>query len=189
MKLPELRESWAEVKARAIRYAEEHYSVVEPEGRERRLFEILHELNQPLHRPPAFLAVIYLNHAVTTYRRFNNMASSKASEVKYISREVTDAQKEQFRAYASADGEELWKAFPAMMDEGYRFSFSYDKDNDVYRVTAYAPASGVNKGLALSASAGGWDVAIQFLMFKHMMLYEGKWQEPKGKKTENDKLK
>lgn len=82
--------------------------------------------------------------------------------------------------------DDLMQAFPEvddvhdavtdMMVEGYRFSFSHNKQNDAMIVSVTCKNDdSPNVGCTYTSFAGDWFAALRVAVYKHIVVAEGQW--------------
>lgn len=93
----------------------------------------------------------------------------------FINRKLNDAEKELFLSWDVHD-DDVWLLFTGLLTEGYKISSSYNGQNSTYNVllTCNQP-SNPNAGFGLSAYSPNWYQAVRLALFKHEVIFHGKW--------------
>ena len=105
-----------------------------------------------------------------------------ASEFKgFVNYVLTEDDKAGYNAWG-LDDHDLWLLLTADIQAGYKFSCSYNKQNDTFSATYMCnDALSPNAGYCLSAFAPDWYNAVKSLIYKHNEVLGGLWNLEKAK--------
>jgi len=115
---------------------------------------------------------------VETFRRFLGMPPQKKQSVTwkgFINHKLSPAEKERFASWDVHD-DDIWLLVAQTVSENYRFSTSYNQSNSTFNaVLSCNDPTSPNDGYSLSGYAPTWYQAIRVLLFKHVVLFDYKW--------------
>ena len=90
---------------------------------------------------------------------------------------LTKADKQAISSFLEEDSD-LWGMVSADIQEGYRFSFTYDPTKRCIAVRMTGEYTKINKGLSMSARASSPRKALRVLLYKHSVLRKsGLWSD------------
>jgi len=112
--------------------------------------------------------------------------SQNAWNVQFVNCNLDKVQKNDMKSKVMS-AEELLGGLEAMIDDGYKISFSYDKGNDATGCFATAPVDGhKHKGLCLAARGPDASGALKSLLYKHHVVLDGSWGAAVDRDHERD---
>jgi len=104
------------------------------------------------------------------------MSTYRGRDLKFLDVPLTELDKQAFK-HALEDSDALYEILPTLLAEGYRCTLSRNHVRKASCATLIAPASGTNKGKAISGFAADWSTALLLVLFKHHCILKGDWRE------------
>ena len=94
----------------------------------------------------------------------------------FVNYTLTEDDKLNFGSW-DVDDHDLWIILVTCIQAGYKFSCSYNAQNDTFVACLHCNDKGSpNAGFLLSSFAPEWYLAVKSLLYKHEVVLEGNWQ-------------
>lgn len=126
---------------------------------------------------------LYLGERSIMARGQKNVPAKPASGqwTQFVDISLTGTKPEAVSA-AFPTSDKIDEAVVALLEAGYRLSFSYNSQTDAFicSVTCKAETS-PNNGKTFNAFAGDWAFALQCALYKHFVVAKGVWGSPDAK--------
>jgi len=109
----------------------------------------------------------------------------------FLNMRLSSEQKEEFTHWHRELGDDVWELFLQVLAQGMKFSLVYDADNDTYTASlTNSPRNpcGVSSLYVLSAYAQEWQTAVALVLFKHLYVLGGTWENYRPSRTIQDKF-